>query len=104
MSPSDFGTDESIAVEQEKQVEKPRLYKVLLHNDHYTTMEFVVFVLESVFRKTTGQAVQIMLNVHQEGMGIAGVFTSSVAETKVTKVHELAEQEGFPLKCSVEPE
>ena len=104
MTTPDYGTDESVAVEQEKKTEKPRLFKVLLHNDHYTTMEFVVYVLESVFRKSTNDAVQIMLNVHQQGMGIAGVYTASVAETKVNKVHRLAEQEGYPLKCSIEPE
>ncbi len=86
------------------QLKTPRLYRVLLHNDHYTTMDFVVFVLERVFRKSETEAQAIMLAVHKQGIGIAGVFTRDLAETKVAQVKALAEREGYPLKCSTEPE
>jgi ATP-dependent Clp protease adaptor protein ClpS len=86
------------------QLKTPRLYRVLLHNDHYTTMEFVVFVLERIFRKSEAEAQAIMLAVHKQGIGIAGVFTRDLAETKVAQVKALAEKEGYPLKCSSEPE
>lgn len=82
----------------------PVQYRVLLHNDHYTTMEFVVQVLRCVFRKDHDQAVSIMLNVHQKGIGVCGVYAHEIAETKVATVHKLAQDEGFPLKCSMEPE
>lgn len=88
----------------QSKTERPRLFKVLLHNDHYTTMEFVVYVLQSIFHKSELQAVEIMLRVHEDGIGVAGVYPATVAETKVSKVHALAKQEGFPLRCSMEPE
>jgi ATP-dependent Clp protease adaptor protein ClpS len=80
------------------------MFKVLLHNDHYTTMEFVVDVLEQVFAKPMADAVNIMLNVHNNGVGIAGVYAAEIAETKIDRVHELAHKQGFPLRCSMEPE
>lgn len=83
---------------------KPAMFKVLLHNDHYTTMDFVVEVLRGIFHKGMVDAMRIMLNVHQNGMGIAGVYPAEVAETKIDHVHKLAQQNGFPLKCSMEPE
>lgn len=82
----------------------PPLHKVLLHNDDYTSMEFVVAILESVFHKTPAEANRIMLNVHVQGVGVAGVYPFEVAETKVTKVHSMARQEGYPLRCSMEEE
>ena len=91
-----------VATESEKKPQKPRLYKVLLQNDDYTTMEFVVKVLMSVFHLEE-KAVEIMLHVHHNGVGVAGVFTYEVAETKAKKVHELARQEEFPLRCTLEP-
>src|SRR5262249_23510484 len=81
---------------------KPKLYKVLLHNDDYTTMEFVVFVLMSIFRRSETDAVQIMLHVHKNGIGVAGVYTYEVAETRVAQVEDLARQHEFPLRCSLE--
>ncbi len=78
------------------------MYKVLLHNDDYTAMEFVVIILEKIFLKSTAEATRIMLNVHQQGIGVAGVYTREVAETKVAVVHELARQNEYPLKCSME--
>ncbi len=78
------------------------MYKVLLHNDNYTTMEFVVQILMLVFRKSVEQATQIMLNVHRQGIGMCGVYPYEIAETKVTTVTRLARENGHPLKCTME--
>lgn len=83
-------------------VVEPPMYRVLLHNDDYTTMEFVVNILVSVFGKPLEQAVTIMLNVHRTGVGECGIYTYEVAETKVETVHALAAENGFPLKSSME--
>jgi len=88
----------------ERKVKEPRKYKVLLHNDDYTTMDFVVEVLMRVFRKNEAQATAIMLSVHNQGYGVCGTYTAEVAETKVDLVHRLAKSAGFPLKCSMEGE
>ena len=80
------------------------MFKVLLLNDHYTTMEFVVMMLEQVFHKTADEAMQIMLAVHKAGKGVAGLFPKEVAETKVAIVQHLARKDGFPLQCVMEPE
>jgi ATP-dependent Clp protease adaptor protein ClpS len=85
-----------------EEIREPKRFKVLLHNDDYTTMEFVVKVLMQVFRKTEAEAVQIMLNVHNKGIGVCGVYTAEVAELKVSLVRRLARQNGYPLKCSME--
>ncbi len=85
-------------------IESPRPYKVLLHNDDYTTMDFVVKVLETVFHHGPAEATRIMLLVHRTGIGVAGVFTREVAEERLHQVEQLAEAEGFPLLCSLEPE
>ncbi|MDQ7830827.1 MAG: ATP-dependent Clp protease adapter ClpS [Desulfovibrionaceae bacterium] len=84
------------------EVREPRRFKVLLHNDDYTTMEFVVKVLMQIFRKTEAEAVQIMLSVHNKGVGVCGIYTAEVAELKVSLVRRLARQNGYPLKCSME--
>jgi Uncharacterized conserved protein len=86
----------------EEALSEPTQYKILMHNDHYTTMDFVVHVLETVFNKPPAEAVQIMLNIHQKGVGLCGIYTEEIAETKVDTVHFLAKQQGFPLKCSME--
>ncbi|MGH8010404.1 MAG: ATP-dependent Clp protease adapter ClpS [Candidatus Binatia bacterium] len=99
---NDTDLDRGVITETEKKLKKPPLYKVLLHNDDYTTMEFVVSVLQSVFHHGSAQATQIMLHVHKKGVGVAGVYTYEVAETKVTQVHDLAKQYEFPLKCTME--
>ena len=83
---------------------KPQLYKVILLNDNYTTMEFVVYVLQKYFQKNEHEAKRIMLDVHNNGSGVAGTYPREVAETKVKQVMAHAEQEGFPLACKAEPE
>ena len=83
---------------------KPSLYKVLLLNDDYTPMEFVVLVLEKFFAKGREDATKIMLLVHRKGVGMCGVFTYEVAETKVTQVMDFARQHGHPLQCTMEKE
>jgi len=93
-----------LSTETEKRVEKVRRYKVLFHNDDYTTMEFVVLVLIKFFHKSETEATHIMLSVHHKGHGVAGVYTKDVAETKVAQVHDFAKEHGMPLRLSVEPE
>lgn len=93
-----------VVTEQQQQVKKPSLYKVLLHNDDYTTMDFVVMVLEAVFHKGPPEAHRIMMQVHRKGVGVAGVYPRDVAETKVVLVHDLARKNEYPLKCSIERE
>jgi ATP-dependent Clp protease adaptor protein ClpS len=94
--------EESAVAESQEKVEEPPLFKVLLHNDDYTTMEFVVWVLESVFNMQVEQAIQVMLSVHTSGIGTAGVYTFEVAEMKVTRTTELARESEFPLLCTME--
>ena len=102
------GDDAGTVVVQETKtrprLKKPRLYRVLLHNDHYTTMEFVVAVLQAIFHKSESDATAIMLNVHQRGIGVAGVYTREIAEAKVQEALHAAEQAEFPLLCSSEPD
>ena len=86
----------------EEDLKEPRRYKVLLHNDDYTTMEFVVYVLKKVFHKTDAEAHYIMMSVHKNGIGVCGVYPKEVAETKVAMVRHLARKEGYPLKCTME--
>jgi len=87
-----------------QELKKPPLYRVFLLNDDYTTMDFVVSVLEKVFHKSTVEATQIMLHVHKNGKGLAGTYTREIAETKIGTVHTLAREHEFPLKCSMEKE
>ena len=96
------GSGTATATRTERKLKKPKMYKVLLHNDDYTTMEFVVLVLQSVFHRSEGEAVQIMLHVHRNGVGVAGVYTFEVAETRIAQVHALARQQEFPLRSSME--
>jgi ATP-dependent Clp protease adaptor protein ClpS len=85
-------------------VQRPRMWRVLLHNDDYTTQEFVVWVLETVFQKPRGEAFAIMMSVHRSGLGVAGIFTHDVAETKMKKTQQLAEEHEYPLLVTMEPE
>jgi ATP-dependent Clp protease adaptor protein ClpS len=105
MTPKEQG-DNDVATETKPQqkLKRPSLYKVLLHNDNYTTREFVVAVLREVFHKSESDAVQIMLHVHYNGIGVAGVYTYEVAETKIRTVEKLARENEYPLRLSMEPE
>jgi ATP-dependent Clp protease adaptor protein ClpS len=96
--------DTLVRPKTERQLERPRMWRVLLHNDDYTTQDFVVWVLEAVFHKPHAEAVAIMMSVHQSGLGIAGIFTHDVAETKVKTTKNLAEEHEFPLLVTMEPE
>lgn len=96
--------DVGIVTKTKPKTKKPSLYKVLLLNDDYTPMEFVVHVLQRFFNKDINEATEIMLHVHQNGVGICGVFTFEVAETKVTQVIDLARQHQHPLQCTMEKE
>jgi ATP-dependent Clp protease adaptor protein ClpS len=96
--------EEGIKSDTDEEVKEPPMYKVLLLNDDYTSMEFVVEVLRYVFHKTIEQATRIMLNVHQNGVGVCGIYSYELAETKVNTVDALARENGFPLKCTMERE
>jgi ATP-dependent Clp protease adaptor protein ClpS len=88
----------------DEEAHEPPMYKVLLHNDDYTTMEFVVEILMSVFNKSVEESVMIMMNVHRQGIGMCGLYTFEIAETKMNFVHAAAREKGFPLRCSIEKE
>jgi ATP-dependent Clp protease adaptor protein ClpS len=96
--------DVATETKQKQKLQRPKLYKVLLHNDNYTTRDFVVAVLREVFHKSETDAVQIMLHVHYNGIGVAGIYTFEVAETKIRLVEKLARENDFPLRLSMEPE
>lgn len=93
-----------VAVEPKKKTEKPRRFKVIFHNDDYTTMEFVILVLMKFFHKTETEATHIMLSVHHKGQGVAGLYTKDVAETKVAETGAFAKEYGMPLLVTAEPE
>ncbi len=92
------------ALEERHKVERPQQYKVILFNDDYTRMEFVVEILEQIFAKGPAEATQLMLQIHRSGQGIAGIYVLEVAETKVSAVHRVAEERGYPLRAGMEPE
>jgi ATP-dependent Clp protease adaptor protein ClpS len=96
------GPGGAVVTKTKPQTKKPSMYKVLMLNDDYTPMEFVIFVLERFFQKSQDEATQIMLHVHHRGVGICGVYTYEVAETKVTQVMDTARKEGHPLQCTLE--
>ncbi|MCP3920979.1 MAG: ATP-dependent Clp protease adapter ClpS [Desulfobacterales bacterium] len=102
MGTSDTGVIEKVKQDFKEKLKEPSMYKVLLHNDDYTTMDFVIEILIYIFHKTHDEATGIMLNVHEKGVGICGIYTFEVAETKVETVHRLAKENEFPLKCSME--
>jgi ATP-dependent Clp protease adaptor protein ClpS len=89
-------------VRSDEEIREPKQYRVVLHNDDYTTMDFVVEILVAVFRKPIAEAMKIMLDVHKKGKGICGVYTYDIASTKVAQVHQMAIMREFPLKCSLE--
>ena len=91
-----------IKLDPDTVLQEPKMYRVILHNDHYTTMDFVVEVLMIVFHKVAAEATKIMLDVHKKGAGVCGVYTYDIASTKVSVVHNMAKRREFPLKCSLE--
>ncbi|WP_319408906.1 ATP-dependent Clp protease adapter ClpS [uncultured Desulfosarcina sp.] len=99
-----FQIEEQISSETRDETREPPMYRVLLHNDDYTTMEFVVEILMYVFSKSPESAAKIMLNVHHQGVGVCGSYPHEIAETKIDTVHNLARESGYPLRCSMEQE
>jgi ATP-dependent Clp protease adaptor protein ClpS len=102
MLPPDSEHEEAVLVESEEKVERPPLYRVILHNDDYTTMDFVVFILQAVFHRSFADAFRLMLDVHSRGRGVAGVFTYEVAEMKIAETMDLARANEYPLLCTME--
>ena len=100
----DQDLEDGVLTERKQKAQKPPMYKVLLHNDDYTTQDFVVFVLMSVFGKNPIDAFKIMMAVHRQGLGVAGVYTFEIAEAKCNKVTSLAQEREFPLLCTTEVE
>jgi ATP-dependent Clp protease adaptor protein ClpS len=100
----DPGREGGLATATRQRVARPPRFKVILYNDDYTPMEFVVTLLERIFGKGPSEATQIMLAIHNNGLGVAGVYVLEVAETKVVQVHRAAEQRGYPLRAGVEKE
>ncbi|HJV89264.1 MAG TPA: ATP-dependent Clp protease adaptor ClpS [Holophagaceae bacterium] len=96
--------DGQVLTRKRAKAKEPGLWKVLLHNDDYTTQEFVVWLLKTVFRKAEPEATAIMLAVHRAGVGVAGTYTRDVAETRAERGRQLAERDGFPLLLTVEPD
>lgn len=96
--------EEAVLTQSKRKLKKPPLYKVLLHNDNYTTMEFVVFVLMRIFNHPEAEAFRIMLQVHTQGVGVAGIYTREIAETRIAKVTTLAREYEYPLLCTMEEE
>ena len=94
--------DHDVAVKSRSKTKKPSMYRVLMLNDDYTPMEFVIHVLESFFNKSHDEATQVMLHVHQRGVGVCGVYTYEIAETKVNQTMDLAQQNQHPLQCTIE--
>jgi ATP-dependent Clp protease adaptor protein ClpS len=100
----DIEQESEVLTERETKLEKPKLFKVLLHNDDFTTMEFVVFALEYVFNRSEPEAFTIMLKVHNEGVGIAGIYPYEIATMKSEKAMNLARAREYPLLCTLEEE
>lgn len=103
MSERKTGEEGSVITKEKVKTELPKMYKVLIHNDDYTTMEFVIHVLEKFFQKTYEEAQDIMLKVHHEGVGVCGIYTFEVAESKSSKLNKYSRSKGHPLKSSIEP-
>ena len=100
----DFEQEEEVLTEGKPKLEQPRMFRVLLHNDDFTTMEFVIYVLNAVFLRSPAESVTIMLKVHNEGVGVAGVYPYEVATMKAEKAMNLARVREFPFLCTVEEE
>ncbi|MBQ3643253.1 MAG: ATP-dependent Clp protease adapter ClpS [Candidatus Riflebacteria bacterium] len=104
MAKTSYENDSELLEITRQEIKKPSKYKVLMLNDDYTTMEFVVDVLKKVFGHSTLAATSIMLNIHNHGRGLAGIYTKEIAEAKISQVHSAARSRGFPLKCEMEKE
>ena len=104
ITPGDNDPNTGLATKTRLKTKKPSLYRVLLLNDDYTPMEFVVYILERFFQKSREEATRIMLHVHQKGVGVCGIYTYEVAETKVAQVLDLAQRNEHPLQCTMEKE
>lgn len=102
MSDRNTKDDSGIAIADKTKIEQPKMYKVLLHNDDYTTMEFVIHVLQKFFQKNYDEAHAVMLKVHHDGAGICGIYTHEVAESKSSKVNKYSRNKGHPLKSTIE--
>ncbi len=102
MSDSEESSDTGTVTKEELRIKHPKQYKVILLNDDYTTMDFVISILESVFKKSPVEASQIMLQVHKAGRGLAGIYNKEIAEAKSVAVHARAKASGYPLRCSIE--
>lgn len=104
ITPGNDAPNTGLATKTRLKTKKPSLYRVLLLNDDYTPMEFVVYILEKYFQKSREEATRIMLHVHQKGVGVCGIYTYEVAETKVAQVLDLAQRNEHPLQCTMEKE
>jgi ATP-dependent Clp protease adaptor protein ClpS len=104
MDENELKYGEELEIKERQETKTPSLYRVFLLNDDFTTMDFVVQVLEQIFHKSSVEAAQIMLHVHKSGKGLAGVYTKEIAETKIDIVHTIARKNGYPLKCGLEKE
>ena len=102
MAKEDSFIQDKIETTDRESLQEPPLFRVLLHNDDYTTMDFVIMILQTIFNKDTEEATRIMLDVHHQGVGIAGIYTREIGETKVATVRRIARRNQFPLKCSLE--
>jgi len=100
---SDLSLEQKFKFFLEDKIQEPKLYRVVLHNDHYTSMDFVVEVLKTIFAMPAGQAEQVMLMVHTEGKGECGIYPYDLARTKVSQVNKMSRDNEYPLKCSYEP-
>ena len=94
--------DSNLKLKSEEKLKEPSMFRVILHNDHYTTMDFVIEVLMKIFHMPSAKATQVMLDVHKKGKGVCGVYTKDIAASKVSLVHQMAKERQFPLKCSYE--
>jgi ATP-dependent Clp protease adaptor protein ClpS len=102
MSDAERRTDGDVLERTKPRVQEPIQYRVILHNDDYTTMDFVIEILESIFHKQPAEAFRLMMQVHTQGQAMCGIYPHEVAETKVGAVHDLAREHGFPLRASME--
>jgi len=102
MSDKKADSEGLVLTRDDTEIKEPSMYKVLLHNDDYTTMDFVISILENVFKKNREEATLIMLSVHEQGIGTAGIYTYEICETKIAIVHELAKKNEYPLRCTME--